>query len=163
MSKPDSRGTPFAVPPSPSTTSRRARSFMSMTRRQVIRRGSMSSALPQWIWLSIIAASRLWALVIAWKSPVKWRFMSSIGMTCACPPPAAPPFMPKFGPSEASRMQTVARWPMRFSASPRPTVVVVLPSPAGVGLIAVTRTSFPSGRCRRPSMKSREILALSWP
>ena len=30
-------------------------------------------------------------------------------------------------------------------ASPRPTVVVVLPSPAGVGLIAVTRISFPSG------------------
>jgi hypothetical protein len=27
---------------------------------------------------------------------------------------------------------------MYFSASPRPTVVVVLPSPAGVGLIAVT-------------------------
>ena len=36
--------------------------------------------------------------------------------------------------------------PMRFSASPRPTVVVVLPSPAGVGLIAVTRISLPSGR-----------------
>ena len=33
---------------------------------------------------------------------------------------------------------------MRFSPSPRPTVVVVLPSPAGVGLIAVTRISLPS-------------------
>jgi len=33
--------------------------------------------------------------------------------------------------------------PMRFSASPRPTVVVVLPSPAGVGEIAVTRISLP--------------------
>ena len=41
-------------------------------------------------------------------------------------------------------MQTIAFLPMRFSPSPRPTVVVVLPSPAGVGLIAVTRISLPS-------------------
>jgi hypothetical protein len=34
--------------------------------------------------------------------------------------------------------------PIRLSASPSPTVVVVLPSPAGVGLIAVTRISLPS-------------------
>jgi hypothetical protein len=50
------------------------------------------------------------------------------------------------GPSEASRMQIAAFLPIRFSPSPRPTVVVVLPSPAGVGLIAVTRISLPSGR-----------------
>jgi hypothetical protein len=60
------------------------------------------------------------------------------------PPPAAPPFMPKFGPSEASRMQIMAFLPIRLRPSPRPTVVVVLPSPAGVGLIAVTRISLPS-------------------
>ena len=36
--------------------------------------------------------------------------------------------------------------PMRLRPSPRPTVVVVLPSPAGVGVMAVTRTSLPSGR-----------------
>ena len=41
-------------------------------------------------------------------------------------------------------MQMIAFLPMRFSPSPRPTVVVVLPSPAGVGLIAVTRISLPS-------------------
>src|SRR5437899_1416878 len=92
------------------------------------------------MWLSISAESRLWAVVMAWKSPVKWRFISSIGTTWARPPPAAPPFMPKFGPSEASRMQMMAFLPMRFRPSPRPTVVVVLPSPAGVGLMAVTRT-----------------------
>ena len=34
MSYPDSRVTPFAVPPSPRTISRRARSFMSTTRFQ---------------------------------------------------------------------------------------------------------------------------------
>ena len=31
----------------------------------------------------IKADKRLWAVVMAWKSPVKWRFMSSIGTTCA--------------------------------------------------------------------------------
>ena len=47
MSKPVSRGKPLATPPSEQTISRSARSFMSMTRRQAMRRGSMSSALPQ--------------------------------------------------------------------------------------------------------------------
>ena len=42
-------------------------------------------------------------------------------------------------------MQIIAFLPIAFSPSPRPTVVVVLPSPAGVGLIAVTRISLPSG------------------
>ena len=53
--------------------------------------------------------------------------------------------MPNTGPSEGSRRQIIAFLPMWLSASPRPTVVVVLPSPAGVGLIAVTRISLPSG------------------
>jgi len=39
-------------------------------------------------------------------------------------------------------------------------VVVVLPSPAGVGLIAVTRISLPSGRLRRESMNGAAIFAL---
>jgi hypothetical protein len=48
--------------------------------------------------LSSIAASRLLAAVMAWKSPVKCRLISSIGTTCAWPPPVAPPFWPKHGP-----------------------------------------------------------------
>jgi hypothetical protein len=64
------------------------------------------------------------------------------------------------GPSEASRMQIAAFLPIRFSPSPRPTVVVVLPSPAGVGLIAVTRISLPFGRSPAPSMKSCADLGL---
>ena len=52
--------------------------------------------------------------------------------------------MPKHGPEPGSRSRIMAFLPMRLSASPRPTVVVVLPSRAGVGLIAVTRISLPS-------------------
>jgi hypothetical protein len=59
------------------------RSFMSTQRFQDIFRVSMPSALPCWIWLSSIAASRLLAAPMAWKSPVKCRLMSSMGMTCA--------------------------------------------------------------------------------
>ena len=60
-------------------------------------------------------------------------------------------------------MQTMAFLPMRFRPSPRPTVVVVLPSPAGVGLIAVTRISLPSLLPFADLMNSAEIFALSWP
>ncbi|MNT89069.1 hypothetical protein D3C72_2297320 [compost metagenome] len=56
---------------------------MSITRLKVIRRGSSLSALPWCMWLSIMAASRLLAVVMAWKSPVKWRLMSSMGTTWA--------------------------------------------------------------------------------
>ncbi|MNC96880.1 hypothetical protein D3C83_143690 [compost metagenome] len=56
---------------------------MSITRFQVMRRGSMPSSLPWLMWLSIIAASRLLASAMALKSPVKWRLMSSIGTTWA--------------------------------------------------------------------------------
>ena len=35
--------------------------------------------------------------------------------------------------------------PILFNPSFKPTEVVVFPSPAGVGVIAVTKISFPSG------------------
>ena len=38
---------------------------------------------------------------------MKWRLMSSIGTTCAWPPPAAPPLTPKHGPSDGSRIATI--------------------------------------------------------
>ncbi len=47
MSNPSSRGWPFFAPPRPTMVARSARSFMSMTRRQTMRRVSMPSALPQ--------------------------------------------------------------------------------------------------------------------
>ena len=49
------------------------------------------------------------------------------------------------------------------NACPNPTDVVVFPSPAGVGLIAVTNTSFPSGLSLILSQKSSESFALYFP
>src|SRR6266446_2839986 len=163
MRKPASRGTPSRRPPSPTTTLRSARSLTSRTRRHSTCRTSMPSALPWWRWLSTAAARRLWAEVIAWKSPVKWRLMSSIGTTWERPPPVPPPFMPSVGPIDGSRRAMTARAPMRARAWPRPMVMVVLPSPAGVGVIAVTTTSLPSGPARRERSAGSRTFALSQP
>ena len=81
--KPSSRGTPCIRPPRPLTMWRSWRSFISTARFQVIRLTSIPRALPCWMWLSSIAASRLLAAPMAWKSPVKWRLMSSMGITWA--------------------------------------------------------------------------------
>ena len=150
-------------PPSPTTTSRRARSLTSRTRRHSTWRTSMPSALPWWRWLSTAAASRLWAEVIAWKSPVKWRLMSSIGTTCERPPPVPPPFMPSVGPIDGSRSAMTGRAPMRQSACPRPMVMVVLPSPAGVGVIDETTTSLPSGALAARGQRAEAHLGLVAP
>ena len=83
ISKPSSRGTPWALPPRPSTMWRSCRSFMSTARFQVICLTSMPRALPCWMWLSSMAAIRLLAAPMAWKSPVKCRLMSSMGTTWA--------------------------------------------------------------------------------
>ena len=45
--------------------------------------------------------------------------------------------------------------PMCFIAWPRPTVVVVLPSPSGVGVMAVTTTYLAFGRSLSSSIASR--------
>ena len=60
---------------------------MSTQRRQLTESGSIPSLLPCRRCASSMAASRLLAAPIAWMSPVKWRFRSSIGTTCAYPPP----------------------------------------------------------------------------
>ena len=90
---------------------------------------------------SIAAARRLFDADIAWMSPVRWRLNSSMGITWAYPPPAAPPLMPKVGPWLGCRMQAKALLPR---TAPRawtsPMVVVDFPSPRGVGLIPVQTT-----------------------
>jgi hypothetical protein len=56
---------------------------------------------------------------------------------------------------EGSRSAITGRAPDFHSAWPRPMVMVVLPSPAGVGVIDETTTSLPSGRVRRASSALR--------
>jgi hypothetical protein len=60
-------------------------------------------------------------------------------------------------------MATVAFWLMCENPCPRPTVVVVFPSPNGVGVMAETTTYLASGRSWRLSIASSLILATSVP
>ena len=144
--KPSSRGMPLVIPPRPITVFLKARSFMSRHLFTSIFLVSIFSSFPWWIWLSSTAHIRLFAAVMACISPVKCKFISSIGSAWEYPPPVAPPFMPKTGPSEGSLRAITAFLLSLLSAWPNPIVTVVLPSPAGVGFIAVTRISFPSGQ-----------------
>ena len=50
-----------------------------------------------------------------------------------------------------------------FNPSFKPTEVVVLPSPAGVGVIAVTNISLPSGLSFKVSKYSKLIFAMCLP
>ncbi len=54
--------------------------------------------------------------------------------------------MPKTGPSDGSRRASMAFLPIWHMASKTPTAVTVLPSPSGVGVMAVTSMILPSGR-----------------
>ncbi len=61
-------------------------------------------------------------------------------------------------------MQTAARFPIRFSPWANPTVVVDLPSPSGVGLIAVTTTYLPRGfAASSRSIPASVTFAFVWP
>src|SRR5690606_16519826 len=93
-----------------------------------------------------MAASMLWAAVTAWKSPVRCRLSCSMGSTCEYPAPAAPPLIPKVGPIEGWRNVSTDVRPMWFNPWASPTAVVVLPSPSGVGVMAVITTYFAIGR-----------------
>ena len=112
------------------------------------RRGS-SVVSPKWSRLSIAAASRLWAAVIAWKSPVNWRLIVFDGSSRLAPPPVAPPCGRRPAPSTAAAAPAPTRLPIRRRPCARPIEMVVFPSPAGVGVIAETRISLPGGRSGR--------------
>ena len=87
--------------------------------------------------------NKLFAEVIAWISPVKCKFISSIGATCTFPPPVAPPFIPKTGPSDGSLNAKIDFLFIFLNPSAIAIETVVFPSPNGVGLKAVTNTNFP--------------------
>ena len=159
MMNPVSRAGPFSRPPIPAAIRRSDRSFMSRQRGHRISLRSSRSALPKCRWVSISAASRLWAEVMAWKSPLKCRLILSTGYSEALPPPVAPPFWPNTGPSDGSRSAATALLPIAASPWVRPMVLTVLPSPLVVGVMAVMRTSRPR-RAGKRSSASRRILAV---
>ena len=134
---------------------------MSSARFHPTRSASILCGLPWRIEASSSAASRLFAAPIAWMSPVKWRFRSSIGTTCVIPPPAAPPLMPNTGP-EGGLAQTQQRVLADVARAPAsaPTAVVVFPSPAFVGVTPATQTIFPSGWPAIRSITPRSTFAL---
>ena len=70
-------------------------------------------------------------------------FISSSGITLAAPPPVPPPFIPNMGPNEGSLRVATTFLPNSPMPWANPTAVVVLPSPAGVGVIPVTTINFP--------------------
>src|SRR6516164_2773341 len=65
--------------------------------------------------------------------------------------------MPNVGPMDGCRIATVARLPMCLKPCPSTTVVVVLPSPRGVGVIALTTTYLAVGRSASSSIASSLI------
>ena len=82
--------------------------------------------------------ARLFALVMASISPVNPNESGVSGTTWARPPPAAEPLMLKVGPPLGCRTVPITRLPSFPNPSTNPSVVVVFPSPSGVGVIAVT-------------------------
>ena len=158
MSKPASRRGALAVPPRPEMICRRPRSSMSITLRQVMPSGVRPSTVPSRAQFSVSAPRRLCAEATAWASPVKWTLISSRGSITALPPPVPPPLMPKMGPSDGSRRLTHTLLPSLPRPSVSPTAVVVLPSPAWVGVMPVTRIILPLEPLSR--MKSSGSLAL---
>src|SRR6266480_6766224 len=71
--------------------------------------------------------------------------------------------MPNVGPIDGCLIATVARLPMCRNACPRPTVVVVLPSPSGVGVIAVTTMYFALGASASSSIADSLIFTTCSP
>ncbi len=90
--------------------------------------------------------ARLCALVMASMSPVRPSENSVSGRHCASPPPAAEPLTLNVGPPLGCRIAPTTRWRSFPRPCTSPIVVVVLPSPSGVGVMAVTSMYLPSGR-----------------
>lgn len=85
--------------------------------------------------------------------------MDSDGSTVLFPPPVAPPLRPNTGPMLGWRNASATERPLFLSPCARPMEMVVLPLPAGVGVMAETKINLP--RCGLPSSARSEIFALS--
>jgi hypothetical protein len=144
------------------TVDRRARSFMSTARLHTTLRGSMRSVLDRKRWLSSMAARSALAGGDGVEVPGEVEVDLVHGDHLGVPPPAAPPLIPNTGPRLGSRRQSTGFRFRSVRASASPTEMVDFPSPAGVGLIPVTSTSFP-GDPDRARITSRGTFALVWP
>ena len=146
MTNRSSRTGPALMPPRLMTIERSARSFMSMVRGQVIRRGSMPSALPWCRWLSSIADEQVVrrgdGVEVAGEVQVDLVHRHDLGVAAAR---RAALHAEHRAQRLGSRMHTTTFLPRRRSAWLTPTVTVLFPSPAGVGLMPVTSTSRPFG------------------
>src|SRR5208337_2593552 len=83
--------------------------------------------------------------MIALMSPVSPKEKGVNGMHCASPPPAADPFIFIVGPPDGCRIAAQTFLPRLPRPSTSPMLHVDLPSPSGVGVIAVTSMYLPSG------------------
>ena len=163
MSKPSSRGKPLETPPSELTIARSARSFMSRTRRQAMRR--LSSAEPV-APVDVVVDHRGEQVVrrrdgveVAGEVEVDVLHRHDLGIAAAGGAALDAEAGPERGLAQAHHRLLADA----VEASPRPTVVVVLPSPAGVGLMAVTRTSLPSWLVLQPVDVAEDSLAFVAP
>ena len=96
--------------------------------------------------------ARLWAFMMSLMSPVRPRENSVMGISRALPPPAAVPLTFMVGPPEGWRRQPPTFLPILPRPSTRPRETVLLPSPRGVGVMAVTSMNLPSGLSLRRFM-----------
>ena len=96
-------------------------------------------------------------------SPLKCKLISSPGSTVTFPPPVAPPLTPKTGPKDGSRKHNITDLPILFNPSVKAQDIVVFPSPALVGVIAVTKTNLPSFLSFNSSMIDKSTFALYFP
>ena len=89
--------------------------------------------------------ARLWAFMMSLMSPVRPRENSVMGIRRELPPPAAVPLTFMVGPPDGCLRAPPTFTPRLPRPSIRPQDVVLLPSPRGVGVMAVTSIYFPSG------------------
>ena len=68
--------------------------------------------------------------------------------------------IPKTGPKEGWRIQAMVFLPSELKAMDNPIVVMVFPSPSGVGVIAVTKMYLPRGLFFILFKTDKSILAL---
>ena len=158
MAKPERIIKPSILPPMPITISRSAwaqksiihfistflGSIFSLFRFLLARNSSvlMNSCCRREVTATI---ARLWALVTLSISPVRPREKGVSGIHCERPPPAALPFILKVGPPEGWRIAPDTFLPLFARPGTSPMAVVLLPSPRGVGVMAVTSIYFALG------------------